>query len=343
MILSVSARANALLTNAQILDFDRQVLSQLERLPGTEDIAVADYFPPPSPLVHFLKPGDAADAVRSAGYPMSVSSSYFRTLGIPILYGRGFDETDNMHSEPVAIVSLDMAKKNWTSPKDAVGSVINFGSKFQNRLRIAGVAANFTGYWSQKPLPMFYLPESQSADGCGKVILRTKASPDSVAFLARKLFDGNTIPAVITDVSTMQARWQETATRPLARMAGMLLIGLLGLGLCVQGVYAVAAGNVAARSHELAVCSALGASPHNVAWNVTRGLVLAVLVGVGFGVAATLALRPLLNQWLGVTGIWQVQAIAAAVVLLALAAAAGCWFPARAAMRTDPVELLRQG
>ena len=190
---------------------------------------------------------------------------------------------------------------------------------------------------------MVYLPEAQTPSGARQVILRTSAAAGSVAALARQLFDGKRFPAVMTDASTMQARWQETATRPLARMAGMLLIGFLGLALCVQGVYAVAVGTVAARSHELAVRSALGASPGNVVWNVTRGLVLAVLVGAGFGVAATLALRPLLEQWLGATGGWQVQAIAGAVVLLAVAAAAGCWFPARAAMRTDPVELLRQG
>jgi predicted permease len=343
VLLSLDTRAKVFVTDAQTLDFDRQVLSRLERLPGTQAIAIVDVFPPPGSPVPFLKQGDAADVERAATYAISVSPSYFRTLGIPILYGRGFDDTDNIHGEKVAIISLDMAQKNWTSPKDAVGSLINFGSKFQNRLRIAGVAANFTGYWSQKPFPMVYLPEAQSANGCGEVILRTTASPDSVAALARQLLDGVKMPAVITDASTMQARWQSTLTRPLARMAGMLLIGLLGLALCVQGVYAVAAGTVAARSNELAVCSALGALPSQMAWKVTRGLILAVTAGATLGVGGALGLRPLLEQWLGGTAAWQLLAIVAAVLLLAMAAAAGCWFPARAAMRTDPVELLRQG
>jgi putative ABC transport system permease protein len=141
----------------------------------------------------------------------------------------------------------------------------------------------------------------------------------------------------------MQARWQSTLTRPLARMAGMLLIGLLGLALCVQGVYAVAAGTVAARSHELAVRSALGGRASRLVWNVTRDLVIAVMVGAGFGVAAALELQPLLEQWLGPTAVWQAEPIAVAVVLLGLAAAAGCYVPARAALRADPAELLRQG
>jgi len=126
-------------------------------------------------------------------------------------------------------------------------------------------------------------------------------------------------------------------------MAGMLLLAFLGLGLSVQGVYAVASGTVAARGHELAVRTALGALPGRLAWNVTRELVLAVTVGAGFGVAAALELRPLLEQWLGPTTDWQAEPIAVAVVLLGLAAAAGCYVPARAAVRADPAEVLRQG
>ncbi len=343
VLLSFDVRSNVFATTAQTLDCDRQVLSQLERLPGTEAIALVDEFPPPGTPVPFFKEGDAAGVERAATYAISVSPGYFRTLGIPILYGRGFDNTDTPGGEDAAIISLDMAQKNWTSPRDAVGSLIHYGSKFQNQLRIVGVAANFTGYWSQEPFPMVYLAEAQTPIGSGLVILRTTASAVSIAALSRQLFDGRTIPAVITDVSTMQARWQATLTRPLARMAGMLLIGLLGLALCVQGVYAVAAGTVAARSHELAVCSALGALPGQTAWNVTRGLILAVMAGAGLGAAATIGLRPILSPWLGAPAAWQLPAIAAAVVLLAMAAAAGCWFPARAAMRTDPVELLRQG
>ena len=142
----------------------------------------------------------------------------------------------------------------------------------------------------------------------------------------------------------MQARWQATLTRPLARMAGMILLALLGLGLSVQGVYAVAAATVAARRHELAIRTALGAPSSRLAWNVTRELVLAVMVGAGFGVAAALGQRPLLERWLGPMAVWQAaEPIAVAVVLLALAAAAGCYVPARAAVRANPAEVLRQG
>jgi predicted permease len=342
VLLAVSPRDNLNgLTDAQSADFNQQVLSRLERLPGTQEIALADMFPPVRFPISFVKQGDAADAAREATLPMSVSPGYFHTLGIPILFGRGFDDTDHSGGEPVAIISVDMAEGNWTSPQQAVGSQIALGTK--NRYKIVGVAANFSGYWSQKPLPTVYLPAAQSANCCNAVILRTAAPAQSVATLAPQVLAGMAIPATIWNVSTMQARWRATLTRPLARMAGMLLLALLGLGLSVQGVFAVAAGTVAARGHELAVRSALGAPPGRLAWNVTREVVLAVTVGAGFGIVAALNLRPLLRQWLGQTAVWQVEPIAVAVALLVLAAAAGCYVPARAAARANPAEVLRQG
>jgi len=343
VLLSVSPRDNVILSDAQAAEFNQQVLSRLERLPGTRAIALVDLFPPLGFPLSFVKQGDAADTEREATWPMSVSPGYFRALGIPILFGRGFDEADNRGGEPVAIISLDMADRNWTSPEEAVGSQIAFGPKSESRYKVVGVAATFTGYWYHKPVPTVYLSEARSANWCGEVILRTAASARAVAALAPQALAGMAIPATISDVSTMQLRWQATLTRPLARMAGMLLLALLGLALSVQGVYAVAAGTVAARRHELAVRSALGAPPSRLAWDVTREAVFTVVVGAGFGVAAALDLLPLLEQWLGPVAVWQAEPIAVAVVLLALAAAAGCYIPARAAVRANPAEVLRQG
>lgn len=344
ILLSISPRDNVVLTDTEAADFNQQVLSRLDRLPGTRVIALADLFPPPGFPISFKKDADSVSIAREATSPISVSAGYFRTLGIPILLGRGFDDADSNGSESVAIISLDMAKLNWTSPEQAVGSSIAFGPKFQKRYMVVGVAANFTGYWSQEPVPTVYLPQAQSAYfGGGEVILRTAASPRTVAALAPQALDGMAMPATISEVSTMQARWLATLTRPLARMAGMLLLALLGLGLSVQGVYAVVAGAVASRRHELAVRSALGAPPGRLAWNVTRDVVFAVMVGAGLGMPVALHLRPLLAWWLGPVAVWRAEPIAVAAVLLVLAAAAGCYVPARAAARANPAEVLRQG
>ncbi|HEV2490720.1 MAG TPA: FtsX-like permease family protein [Candidatus Acidoferrales bacterium] len=341
VLISVDTRDNVFLNDAQSVEFSREVQTRLERLPGTQAIALAARFPPIVDPAAFMKQGDAVGTIREGNYPTSVSPDYFRTLGIRILYGRGFNDADNNASEPLAIVSLEIAKQNWPSPEQAVGSWFAFAPKYQTHYNIVGVAADFTGFWSQVPTPTIYL--SEQWDCCGAVILRTTASPQAVAALAPQALQGMAIPAVVSDISTMEAWWQKTVTRPVARMAGMILLAMLGLALSVQGVYAVAAATVSARTHELAVRSALGAPPGRLAWNVTQELVLAVGLGSVCGVAAALALRRLLEQWLGPLASSQAVPIAAAVVLLALAAAAGCYIPARAAARANPADILRQG
>src|SRR5690348_737603 len=343
ILMSVDTRDNVYLNDAQSAEFNREVEARLERLPGTQAIAVMDSYTPLNLPTSFMKQGDAPDISREADYLPSVSSSYFSTLGIRILYGRGFDDADSKTGELVAIVSLDMAEQNWKTPAQAIGSLISFGPKFKNHYKIVGVAANFTGFWSQQPLPTVYFPAAQSEDCCDAVIIRTNASPRAVALLAPQLLKGMATPAVVSDISTMEEWWQKMVTRPAARMTGMLLLAILGLGLSIQGVYAVAAATVSARTHELAVRCALGAPPGRLAWNVTRDLVLAVLVGATIGVLASLDLRPLLAHWLGPVAVWQAEPIAAAVVLLVLAAAIGCYVPARAASRANPADVLRQG
>jgi putative ABC transport system permease protein len=343
MLFSVSTRDNVILNDAQVADVNQQLLTRLDRLPGTKAIALADWFPPLGFPTTFVKQDGAIDTPRETSSPISVTSGYFKALGIPLVFGRGFDDSDNRRSEPVAIVSLEMAKQNWISPEQAVNSQIAFGTKFQDRYKIVGVAADFTGYWSQKPVPTVYLPEAQSPNWSGQVILRTTTSPRAVAALIPQVVAGISVPTTISDVSTMHARWQATLTRPLARMTGMLLFALLSLALSIQGVFAVAAGTVAALRHELAVRSALGARPRRLIWHLIHKPILAVTVGAAFGVGAALELRPLLQQWLGHMAGWEPLPIVVAIVLIALASAAGCYFPARAAVQTNPVDVLREG
>ncbi len=325
-------------------EYNRQVLSRLDRMPGTRIAALADMFPPFGEPAFFAKPGDPPGTERPATAPaVSVSPGYFQALGIPILFGRAFTDSDDRNSEPVAIISLGMAAQNWDSPEQALGSRFAFGPSYKQSYTIVGVSADFTGYWSQSPVPTVYRPIAQSGEWSTAVIMRTSASPATVAALAPQAFAGMPIPTTIANVATMQSRWQATMTRPFARMAGMMMLALLGLALSAQGVYAVAAGTVSSRRRELAVRCALGADAGRLAWNVTRGVLVAVICGSGLGLAMTLELQPLMQRWLGPAAAWQAKPIAVASVLLALAALGGCYFPARSATRANPAEVLREG
>ncbi|MGH9476623.1 MAG: ABC transporter permease [Terriglobales bacterium] len=344
VLIDVAPQTNSALSDSQTAGFKRELISRLARLPGSQQLAIADELPPDGDPAVFVKEGDLSGNARTATMPLAVSSGFFRALGIPILYGRGLASGDDRPgARRVAVINLEMASENWPAPKQAVGSLIAPGAAFKNPYLVVGVAGDFTGFWFQQPVPMIYVPEADSWHNGATVILRTGTPAGAVAALARQALVGTAIPATISQVRTVEAAWEATLTRPMARMVGMLLLALLGLGLSLQGVYAAATATVAARRHELAVRAVMGAAPRHLAWTVTRALVLAVLGGGAAGAVGALALEPLLAHWLGPAAVWRFEPIVVAIALLALSTAAGCYFPARAATRANPAGILRQG
>ena len=344
VMLDAAPASNADLSDAQAVLFKQQLASRLARLPGVQQLALADRLPPSGAPATFLEPSDPAATLRAATPPLAVTSGFFRVLGIPVLYGRGLaDSDDRSAAQRVAVVNLELAQHNWPDSQAAVGSLIQLGTKPDQQYRVVGVVGNFTGYWFQQPVPEIYVPEAESTYQSATVIMRTSARTGAVSGLAREALSGMANAPTISNLCTMQSAWQATLTRPMARMLGMLLLALLGLGLAVQGVAAAASAIVAARSCELAVRSALGADPGALTWSVTRLPVFAVSAGGAVGAVASLGLDPMLAHWLGPLAQGRLEPIAAAVALLALVALAGCYFPARAAARTSPAALLRQG
>jgi ABC-type antimicrobial peptide transport system permease subunit len=125
-------------------------------------------------------------------------------------------------------------------------------------------------------------------------------------------------------------------------MLGMLLLALIGVALGAQGVYALAASNVAARQQELAIRTALGASPPALVWLVLRQLIVAVTIGSGIGVAGILAVQRLAPQWVSVAVSDPAVPIGLALVVLLLTAVVGGLVPARSATRATSVAWLRR-
>src|SRR5690606_5049487 len=122
---------------------------------------------------------------------------------------------------------------------------------------IVGVVGFFGGYWARDPIPMIYLPQRQHPSVGGTVILRSSSALPNVAERARELLTRMPVRSHMSSATTLQAAWQATVTRPRARMAGMLVLALVGLVLGAQGTYALSTSLVSARRHELAVRAAL--------------------------------------------------------------------------------------
>ncbi len=327
-------------TSAQAAELTFQVRSLVRSLPDVQATAVADNFPPRSSATSFWRPGDAADSPRETTYPITVSHDYFSTLGIPILFGRGFDDSDGFGGKAVAVIDLEMARRNWASPEQAVNAPIAIGTR--GTYEVIGVAGSFGGYWAQVPTPTVYLSRNQAPRTANVVILRTGSSAPDIAARARQVLSGMPVRVEMSAATTLQAGWQATATRPRARMVGMLLLALIGVTLGAQGVYALAASNVAARQQELAIRTALGASPSALVWLVLRALIVAVTIGSGIGVAGIFAVQRLAPQWISAAVGDPAAPIALAFAVLLLTAVLGGAVPARSATRATSVAWLRR-
>lgn len=336
---SVRQALGGSLTSAQASDWTLQVRLLMQGLPEVQATAFADSFPPRGSAMPFWIPGDAATSPRETTYPVSVSHDYFTTLGIPILFGRAFDDSDRFAGKAVAVIDLEMARRNWASPEEAVNAPIRLGT--WGTYEVIGVAGSFGGYWTQVPTPMVYLSQNQAPRSANVVILRTGSSPHNVAARARQVLSNMPVRVEMSAATTLQAGWQATTTRPRARMVGMLLLALIGVALGAQGVYALAASNVAARRQELAIRTALGASPPALVWLVLRQVIVAVTIGSALGVAGMLAVQRLAPQWISAALSDPAVPIALALAVLLSTALLGGFVPARSATRATSVEWLR--
>jgi hypothetical protein len=106
---------------------------------------------------------------------------------------------------------------------------------------------------------------------------------------ARQVLGGISVRPAMSSATTLQARWQATATRSRARMVGMLVLAVVGLALGGQGLYATAASIVASRRQELAIRSALGGQA--LVWLLLRQVIVAVVMGSGTGALGIIAVQ----------------------------------------------------
>lgn len=295
------------------------------------------------------KPSNDADMKDALFY--SVQPDYLKAMGIPLLRGRFLNEGDNQHSPPVIVVDQDFARLAFGS-ENPIGKRVN--------LEIIGTTPEIVGVvghvkqWgldegSHSPvLAQFYFPISQVPDqfmpllarGVGAVV-RTDGSPLAVVGGLRSALEQFDSQLVMFGVQPLD---EVIADSLASRRFSMILLGVfaaLALVLSAIGIYGVISYIVGQRTHEIGIRLALGAHPADVMRLILGQGTKLALIGVGIGIAAALALTRLMNKMIfGVSAHDPLTFIGVAIVLI-LVALAACYFPARRAMRTDPMVALR--
>ncbi len=328
----------------ELLAYVRPLEERLKAVPGVQLVAVADNMPFMRGTSSGTTTFESSTGIHETNVERSaVSPSYFRALGVPIVAGRAFQSGDREGSERVAIVSQAMAAKYWPA-EDPVGRRLKRGSLDSDSpwITVVGVAEDVRHQGLDvEPRPKMYLPYAQGPRSNIDVILKTYSDPDLVAAAIREAVVELDPTVPIPNIRELDGLISSSVAAPRFRTGLVSLLAVLAGLLAVIGVYGVLAYTMARRTAEIGIRMALGASANAVLSSVLgRGAVLA-LAGLAIGIAVALAAVRLLESFVFEMSTHDPTIFLSAAVVIAAAALAASYLPARRAMRVDPVEALR--
>jgi predicted permease len=270
----------------------------------------------------------------------TVDSDYFRTLRIPLLAGREFEDRDDDKAARVAIVNQTLAQRFWGGAANAVGKRVRIADG--DWRTVVGVAADVKySRINETPRPYLYVPLLQSYRS--NMILQTRgAAPVGVLLDQARA----RIAALDPDLPILHARSMADSTRGAFMLfdltASMLFVfGAAGMALAAIGTYGLVSYTVKQSTHEIGIRMALGASGLSVVRRfVERGLRLGV-IGATIGIVAALGVTRLLSGALfGVSATDPISFAQALALVLGVVVVATI-VPAWRASRTDPLSALR--
>ena len=327
-------------------EFFKLLLEKTRNLTGVKSAALAEQAPmlPESDVTSRvvpegvkLPPGTEAIGVMSN----TVSEGYFDTLGIPILQGRTFQETDRAESTPVAIVNELFARKHYAS-QSPVGKRLRLKGAKDEVLEIVGVARQ-SKYLSlvEPPIEYLYRPLSQKPQQALTLVIETAGPSSGVAGPLREIVRSLDAGQPIYGVRTMEEVFEQRTKTLGIWTEAIGAMGLLGLILAMVGLYGLMSYSVSLRSREIGIRMAIGAGRSGVLGMIMKqGMVLAA-IGVSIGLLLCLLASKAITFALGVPG-FNLLFVALVTAGLVAAAALGAYAPARRASRLDPNAVLRQ-
>ena len=344
-------------TRAQGREFYRQIVERAERLPGVESASVSRVAALGGTTrilsIHVEGRSATHDQVMSeSSFVVTgdltrinanvVGPHFFKTMGIPLLSGRDFANTDDEDRPPVIILNATAAAMHFpgTTP---VGSRISVGGPQGPWREIVGVVRDSKyGSLTEEGVPVVYMPLAQNHETGMTLYVRASVSPASLVAPLRRaiqeLEPNLPVPAIEPMTKTM-------GTSIYAARMGAWLLGIFGglaLLLAVIGIYGVLSFSISRRIREMGIRLALGAARQHVFLLVLRDGMVLVMVGVLIGLGIGLAAARSLAAFLYGVSTTDVPTFAITVAILCAVAFVACAIPAHRAIGVNPVTALRQ-
>jgi len=346
-VLSMQLSSPAFRAAAQRADLYNRVLEQIESLPGVESVGIiGDLFIGGNPEQILTTEGDARIVSERLRFRRDqVSSGFFKALGTPLLRGRFFSAEDGSDSPRVAIINDAMARRLWPG-RDPLGKRFKLGAEDSDSVwfTVVGVVGNMRRQGLEnEPIPQMFEPLAQNPSRLETLLVRTRGDdPLKMAAAVRAAVRGVEKRVLLYRVTTLEDRLGAFLTE--RRFQTSLLIGfsVVALLMAAIGIYGLIQYSIATRTQEIGIRMAVGAQAGEIFRMIMgEGLKLS-LTGLVLGLVGALWLgRAGSSLLFGVTATDPLTFITVSLLLTAVAAAA-CYFPARHAMKVEPVVALRQ-
>lgn len=339
--------------------FYREAIDRLQRLPGIASVAVTAKLPleiegfPYSLLIWADDGSTGSTALPPAFQTTSTSSEYFKTMRIPLIAGRSYDDANVRRGMKETVVSRGFVEHFW---HDATGRT-GVGKRLRPGLdapwfTIVGVVGDVRdSTLTLPPIAEVYFPEEASTDSASAApnttgrdmafVVRTRGTrPDLATVLRRELH------AIDPNLPFYRpATMDQVVADARARMTFALMLLAVGsvatLILGVVGLYGVVAYVVRLRSREISIRIALGLAPTGAARMILWEGGTIVVIGAAIGVAVFVAFARLLKTFTFEVSPIDLTTLAAAIAAVLVVATLATWIPARRAAGIDPAETLK--
>ena len=271
---------------------------------------------------------------------------YFKTMGIPIIKGRDFDDRDKHGSTPVIIITETFARQYFPN-EDPIGKRIHPGiSTYENEdsgmKEVVGVVGDVRNRnLSTESKPAYYVAQTQVPFGQMVAVVKTAVEPRSLISVATKEVAAMDQDVPLFGVKTMEEYLSASVAAPRFSTTLLSIFAGVALVLTIVGLYGVMSYSVAQRTNEIGIRMALGAQARDVMLMIVKQGSVLILLGLGIGLVGAYALTRVISSLLfGVTA-KDPFTFAAVAVLLAIVALLACYIPALRATKVDPMDALR--